>query len=124
MMFNGGVLRGSLAKEYKWGMREGVRTREGKQTKRRCARVGVFPTRRNGADSAFSTSKGDRRKRKGAHKEKRRRARVCVLLTRKAFQNKENLTSKGFGGSEKVHTRRKGDALGRCFLTRNVLVDN
>ena len=33
MMFNGRVLAGSLAKEYKWGMREGVRTMEGKQSK-------------------------------------------------------------------------------------------
>ncbi len=77
MMCEGGVLRGSLAKEYKWGMREGSEHGRGKQQKG--VALGLF----------FNTQ-------------------TFVYYTKL-------YVLKGFGGSEKVRTRRKGDALGRCF---------
>ena len=77
MMCEGGVLRGSLAKEYKWGMREG--SEHGRESKQKGVALGLF----------FNTQ-------------------TFVYYTKL-------YVLKGFGGSERVRTRRKGDALGRCF---------
>ena len=86
MMCEGGVLRGSLAKEYKWDMRDGSEQR--RESKQKGVALGLF----------FNTQ-------------------TFVYYTK-------FYVLKGVCGSEKVREKRKEVALGRCFLTRNVLVDN